>query len=95
MIKNDQKNVDNDDDAFSCYNNIRECISGLSEILNINFQENNIFRQVGMDNLKTLHENLVEILKQTSAPREVRIRLREIEFDEREAEKEFPFKVIM
>ena len=87
-----EKNVD---DAFSCYNNIRECISGLNEILNINFQENNIYRQVGMDNLKALHDNLVDLLKHTCTPREVRIKLREIEFDEREAEKEFPFKLML
>ena len=87
----EKKNID---DVFSCYNNIRECISGLSEILNINFQENNIYHQIGIDNLKNLHDNIVEILKQTSAPREVRIKLREIEFDEKEAEKEFPFKVV-
>ena len=91
MIKNEKKNID---DVFSCYNNIRECISGLSEILKINFQENDIYRQVGMDNLKAMHDNIVNILKQTSAPREVRIKLREIEFDEKEAEKEFPFKVM-
>ena len=87
-----EKNVD---DAFSCYNNIRECISGLNEILNINFQENNIYRQVGMDNLKALYDNLVDLLKHTCTPREVRIKLREIEFDEREAEKEFPFKLML
>lgn len=87
-----EKNVD---DAFSCYNNIRECISGLNEILNINFQENNIYRQVGMDNLKALHDNLADLLKHTCTPREVRIKLREIEFDEREAEKEFPFKLML
>ncbi len=87
-----EKNVD---DAFSCYNNIRECISGLNEILNINFQENNIYRQVGMDNLKALHDNLVDLLKHTCTPREVRIKLREIEFDEREAEKVFPFKLML
>jgi hypothetical protein len=92
MTENEKKI---DDDVFSCYNNIRECISGLSEILNINFQENNIYRQVGMDNLKVLHENIVQILKQSSTPREVRIRLRELEFDEREAEKDFPFKIML
>ncbi len=91
MMKKEQKNID---DVFSCYNNIRECISGLSEILNINFQENDIYRQIGMDNLKAMHNNIVNILKQTNAPREVRIKLREIEFDEREAEKDFPFKVM-
>jgi len=92
MIKNEQKNADN---VFTCYDNIRECISGLSEILNINFQESNIYRQVGMDNLKALHENIVEILKEAITPREVRIRLRELEFDEREAKKEFPFKIML
>ncbi|MFX1338131.1 MAG: hypothetical protein ACFFDK_05950 [Promethearchaeota archaeon] len=92
MIKNEQKNVD---EMFSCYDNIRECISGLTEILNINFQENNIYRQMGIDNLKNLHDNVIDLLKHICSPREVRIRLREIEYDEKEAEKDFPFKLMM
>ena len=82
------------DEAFEKYYQIREAISGLSEILNINFLEKNIYHQAGMDNLKALHETILELLKEKYSPREVRIMLREIEFDEREAKKEFPFKFL-
>ena len=43
-----------------------------------------------MDNLKALHDNVLEILKTSFTPREIRMRLRELEFDEQEAEKVFP-----
>ena len=72
------------DQSFEKYEKIRECLSGLSEILDINFRENNIYYQLGKDNLKALHENLVDILKMTHDPRKVRMRLREIKNNEKE-----------
>jgi len=72
------------------YKAIRECLTGLSDVLNLNFNEKDIFRQIGMDNLKALHKNVLTILRKTTTPREVRISLREIEFDEKEAEEVFP-----
>ena len=78
------------DGIMENYKAIRECLTGLCDVLNINFNENDIFRQVGMDNLKALNKNVLTILKKTTTPREVRIRLREIEFDEKEAETVFP-----
>jgi len=72
------------------YKAIRECLTGLCDVLNLNFNEKDIFRQIGMDNLKALHKNVLTILKKTTTPREVRIRLREIEFDEKEAAEVFP-----
>ena len=72
------------------YKAIRECLTGLCDLLSINFNEKDIFHQVGMDNLKALHKNVLTILKKTITPREVRIRLREIEFDEKEATEVFP-----
>ena len=77
--------IENDiDQSFEKYEKIRECLSGLSEIMGINFRENNIYYQLGMDNLKALHENLVDILKMTHNPRKVRMRIREIENNEKE-----------
>ena len=78
------------DGVMENYKAIRECLTGLCDILNINFNEKNIFHQAGMDNLKALNKNVLAILKKTHTPREVRIRLREIEFDEKEAEQVFP-----
>jgi len=72
------------------YKAIRECLTGLCDVLNLNFNEKDIFRQIGMDNLKALHKNVLTILRKTTTPREVRIQLREIEFDEKEAEEVFP-----
>ena len=78
------------DDVMAYYKNIREALGGLSDIVNINFNEKDFYHQVAVDNLKALHDNIVEVLKASFTPREIRIRLREMEFDEKEAEKVFP-----
>ena len=86
-IKNDEKKVD---DAMGCYENIREALTGLYEIIKIKFNERDFYGQAAIDNLKAINENVVELLKDAHNAREIRIRLREIEFDEKEAEKLFP-----
>ncbi|MHA2280680.1 MAG: hypothetical protein ACXAC5_07500 [Promethearchaeota archaeon] len=85
-----EKNEEKFDGVMDNYKAIRECLTGLSDILSINFNENNIFHQAGMDNLKALHKNVLAVLRKSYTPREVRIRLRDIEFDEKEAEVVFP-----
>ncbi|MBY8983598.1 MAG: hypothetical protein KGD65_00870 [Candidatus Lokiarchaeota archaeon] len=80
------------DGVMENYKAIRECLTGLCDILNINFNENDIFREAGMDNLKALHKNVLAVLRKSYSPREVRIKLREIEFDEKEAEQVFPLE---
>lgn len=72
------------------YRNVRECLTGLYEIININFNERDIYHQVAMDNLINLNNNILELLRGTHTPREIRIKLREIEFDEKQAEELFP-----
>ena len=84
------KNEEKLENAMRHYKDIRECLSGLYEIININFNENDIYHQAGMDNLFTLHKSILEILKASFTPRDIRIRLRELEFDEKEAEQVFP-----
>ncbi|UCC19370.1 MAG: hypothetical protein JSV62_14895 [Promethearchaeota archaeon] len=78
------------DDVMAYYKNIREALGGLAEIININFNEKDFYHQAAVDNLKALHDNVVEVLKASFTPREIRMRLREVEFDEKEAEKVFP-----
>jgi hypothetical protein len=78
------------DDVMSYYIKIREALTGLSDIVNLNFHEKDFYNQAAFDNLKALHDNIIEILKVSFTPREIRMRLRELEFDEKEAEKVFP-----
>jgi len=78
------------DDVFELYyENMRKSIKGIEEILKINFLEKNIYYKIGMDNLSALHENIIELLKHTYSPREVRMKLREIEYDEKIAQETF------
>ena len=79
------------EDAMKSYENVRESLTGLYEIININFNKNDFFYKAAIDNLKALNENIIEILKHSNNPREVRMRLRELEFGEINAEKNFPF----
>ncbi len=78
------------DDVIAYYKNIREALAGLSDIISISFNEKDFYHQAAMDNLKALHDNVLEMLKSSFTPREIRIRLRELEFDEKEAKKVFP-----
>ena len=78
------------DESMECYENIREALSGLYEIIKINFTEKDFYSVAAIDNLKAINENMIKILKNSHNEREIRIRLREIEFDEKEAEKNFP-----
>ena len=48
------------------------------------------FLVLGNTEHKALHDNIIEVLTSSFTPREIRIKLRELEFDEKEAEKIFP-----
>ena len=84
------KNIRKIDAVFDeSYMKIMESLTGLKEIFDICFFERNIYKQMGMDNLKALHDNVIELLKHTYSPREVRIKLRELEYDGLEAPNSF------
>ena len=78
------------EDAMKSYEKVRESLTGLYEIIKINFSNKDFFYKAAIDNLKALNENIINILKQSNSPREVRMRLRELEFDEIDSEKNFP-----
>ncbi|MHA1671864.1 MAG: hypothetical protein ACTSV5_15020 [Promethearchaeota archaeon] len=78
------------DEIFELYYvKMRKSIKGVEEILKINFLEKDIYYKMGMDNLNALHENIIELLKHLYSPREVRMRLREIEHDEKITQETF------
>ncbi len=82
----------NIDEAFEDYKKVRESLSGLFEILKINLNEKDFYYQAGIDNLKAIKENVANLLSNCYGSRQVRMRLREIEFDEHELEEQIlPF----
>ena len=87
FIKVNKRNID---DVFDEeYKKIKESLTGLKEIFKINLLENNIYYQCATDNLESIHETVIDLLKHMYSPREVRMRLREIEYDELEAQESY------
>ena len=69
------------DKAWEHYEKIRDSLNGLYEILNMNLDEQNIFYQCAVDNLEILKETIIDLLKKDYNPTEIKIKLRELEFD--------------
>jgi hypothetical protein len=69
------------DKAWEHYEKIRDSLNGLYEILNMNLDEENIFYQCAVDNLEILKETIIDLLKKDYNPTEIKIKLRELEFD--------------
>ena len=87
FVKVNERNID---DVFDEeYKKIKESLTGLKEIIKINLLENNIYYQCATDNLESIHETVISLLKHMYSPREVRMRLREIEYDELEAQESY------
>ncbi len=80
-----EKNINDVFDDYYC--NIKESLDGLKEIFRINFLENNIYYKCGLDNIQAIHKNVIELLNHTYTPRKVRIKLRELNFEELEVQK--------
>jgi hypothetical protein len=67
--------------AWEHYEKIRDSLNGLYEILNMNLDNGNIFYQCALDNLEILKETIIDLLKKDYNPTEIKIKLRELEFD--------------
>ncbi|MFX0140861.1 MAG: hypothetical protein ACFFDN_44900, partial [Candidatus Hodarchaeota archaeon] len=48
--------------ALVNFENIKECIQGLSELLKIALPNNNIYLQMGQDNIEALYHNFIELI---------------------------------
>ena len=69
------------DKAWAHYEKIRDSLNGLYEILSMNLDEENIFYQCAVDNLETLKDTIIDLLKKDYNPTEIKIKMRELEFD--------------
>jgi len=66
------------DKAWDHYEKIRDSLNGLYEILNMNLDKDNIFYQCAVESLK---ETIIDLLKKDYNPKEIKIKLRDLEFD--------------
>ena len=48
--------------AISNFENIKECLKGIHEILKITIPSNNIYYNLGEDNIEALYQNLLELI---------------------------------
>ena len=63
------------------FENIKECIQGIYEILKINLSHENIYFQMGQDNMEALYQNLLELMINELGTIEFMKRLRNAEID--------------
>ncbi|MFX1340876.1 MAG: hypothetical protein ACFFDK_19860 [Promethearchaeota archaeon] len=77
-LKDEQSKLDK---GWEYYERIRTALDGLFEILTLNFDEDDIFYQCGLDNLERLKETIMDLLKNDYNPAEIKRKLRDLEFD--------------
>ena len=63
------------------FENIKECIQGIYEILKINLSRENIYFQMGQDNMEALYQNLLELMVNELGTIEFMKRLKNAEID--------------
>jgi hypothetical protein len=69
------------DKGWAYYERIKSALDGLFEILTLNFDEDDIFYQCGLDNLERLKDIIMDLLKNDYNPAEIKRKLRDLEFD--------------
>lgn len=78
--------------AFQYYQEMRKALTGLFHVLNMSCRDpEEVLYKVGVDNIKGLHDNLVKMLKNSYPPKDVRLKLKELEYEDYELRKLLPF----
>ncbi len=67
--------------ALTSFENIKECIQGLYNILKINLSHENIYFQIGQDNMEALYQNLLELMVNELGTIEFMKKLKNAEID--------------
>ena len=67
--------------SLTNFENIKECIQGIYEILKINLSHENIYFQMGQDNMEALYQNLLELMINELGTIEFMKRLKNAEID--------------
>lgn len=69
------------DKAWCYYKRVNQALTGLFEILTMGFEQDDVFFQCGVDNLKQLKEVILDLLTHNYNPTEVKRKLIDLEFD--------------
>jgi len=67
--------------AWQYFQTINNALNGLLEILTMGFEKDDVVFQAGIENLKILKENMVELLQHDYKPEEIKKKIRDLEFD--------------
>ncbi|MFX1259208.1 MAG: hypothetical protein ACFFAN_15245 [Promethearchaeota archaeon] len=67
--------------AVKNFENIKEAIKGLYEILNINLKDKDIYLSIGKDNLMGLYSNLIQLLSNNYGLRQLIKKINNSELD--------------
>ena len=67
--------------AITNFENIKECIQGLYEILKINLSHESIYFHMGQDNMEALYQNLLELMVNELGTIEFMKKLKNAEID--------------
>ena len=67
--------------ALDNFENIKECIQGLYEILKITLPSENMYFNMGQDNIEALYENLLELMVNDLGTIEFMKKLKSAEID--------------
>ena len=67
--------------ALVNFENIKECIQGLYEILKIALPNNNIYLHMGQDNIEALYQNFIELMVNELGTKEFMKKVKTAEID--------------
>ena len=67
--------------SLTNFENIKECIQGIYEVLKINLSHENIYFQIGQDNMEALYQNLLELMVNNVGTIEFMKKLKNAEID--------------
>ena len=77
----DQTEENKIEKAWGYYKKVNKALTGLFEILTMNFSEEDLFYKCGIDNLTQLKEVILDLLSHDYNPTEIKKKLRDLEFD--------------
>ena len=67
--------------AIFNFQNIKECLKGLHDILNITIPSNNIYLKIGEDNIEALYQNFIELMTNETGAQEFIAKIKRSEID--------------
>jgi hypothetical protein len=75
-----KKDDEDDNCAWEAYQKIKRALDGIYEILNLSFEEEDVFYQCGVDNLEKLKNTIVDVMTHDYDSKEIQYKLRDLEY---------------